>query len=292
MFRKRFRIRDLATAAFVFGTLLALNFGPAATATADSVKKVDSYDPSLDVYAYFDADGNLKSYHVYDKKGKHVFSKYFDNPNPEEGTTSPGDVGSREQLALQNASIKGILGSLTDPNVWESRVGKHQTGGGKGYVVVSNPGDHVTQGDGSGSSNGGSSSGNLFDEMEREKNTPHQGQGGGGYDGSGGSLGDYVKGLIKKGSQGDDDDNDDDGSAPPDPWAGLPGPPELVNPDPVSQGFVLVSPFGSSHGAQVGSVAKTRAAGQANAAFQLGAFGPSGAGRAAPRPTTALPPTR
>jgi len=130
-----------------------------------------------------------------------------------------------------------------------------------------------------------------FDEngepIHRNKGGGHVGSGSG-LDPNGGSMAGQLKDKAKKGKNGDDDDGSSDPTNGDGLFGGLPAPPEIVNPDPVSRGFVLVSPLGSPRGARAGSLAKARAAGPANAAFQLGAFGPAGAGRTAARPTAVL----
>lgn len=146
----------------------------------------------------YDKDGNLKAIYV-----------YMDNPNPEEGTTTPGDQDSRVRLALQNAPIIGIVGDLRDPQVEDSPLGQLLTGQGKGKAPAWNPSDVYYE---SGFGGGG---------------------GGGGFVPNGGSFGQQLKHMAKKGNKDDGDDDGDNGAKPGDVglWGpDMPGPPEIVNP--------------------------------------------------------------
>ncbi|MBC8874749.1 MAG: hypothetical protein H8E44_35465 [Planctomycetes bacterium] len=246
-----------------------------------------------------DAENNVDVIKVYKDGNLTTTYIFFHNPNPEEGAEpEPGDEHSKEALAKQKGKKLSDAEELKSDleKFEESPVGKSQTSKGKGYRVVSNPADEVTSGDGDGDSSDDSSA-DLFGSLKFEivKISPHEGQGAEGFDPTGESMSNYVKGLIKKGDQGDDG-----GDSTPPGWQATQWktiPPELAeifNPNPEegkTQGFLLMPAHAPASG-KAGHVAKKASSSLHQVLRGLGAFGPGGARPAAPRPPTAARPVR
>lgn len=154
------------------------------------------------------------------------------NPDPENGTTTPGDRSTQEALLKQ----QGGTGYLT-PFLEDTPLGAYLADHGIGIGPYHNPyGD-----DGEG---GLSPSGiRFYDPYEESLDI-----GGGGSLGSAlfhynaGSVGQQLKNNGPKKGTGGDDNGDGDGNSPP----GSPmfddfmvGPPELINPNPTIRSFRL-----------------------------------------------------
>lgn len=181
---------------------------------------VDGYEGwTFEVWDYDDAqllllykDGELKFAYV-----------MWDNPNPDTGTTQPGDFDSMIDLAKQ----KGGSGYL-NPSFWDTPLGGFLSNAGIGPANYHNP-----YGDNEG---GMSPSSSAFYDPESHVLIVG-GRGtliGSGFDPNGGPIGDQIVNLgRKKGSNNGDGDSDQD------PPQGTPfyddfmaGPPELINPNP------------------------------------------------------------
>lgn len=183
-------------------------------AAADYIKTYTDPDDGDYVQAVYDDNGNWKGSHLYDKDNVYQGSIYPEsNPSPESSSSGPkGDFASRMRLAMQNALLKGIIGGKTDVETfWSTPFGMALTrrGHGSPLAPIHLPGEAGYEGEGI-----------------------HGG--GGGFDPTGGSLAEQLKKRAKKGSKEDDDDEGGSGPTHGDePFGGLPGPPELVNPPPV-----------------------------------------------------------
>ena len=143
-----------------------------------------------------------------------------DNPNPDSGTTSPGDNEMRMSLLKQ----AGGLGYL-EPSWQKTPLGAALADKGPGHYH--NPSDDEDYGGVSPSKI------EFFDPRDVYEEMMTGGVSSGvNLDGNGGSLGGQLEDAIRRGTKGDNDDNDD-GARPSDGgfWGDdLPGPPELVNP--------------------------------------------------------------
>lgn len=174
-----------------------------------------SFSVKYEVTHWADVEGGVEidTYHVvvtFFKDGTEEFG--FINPNPEgDDYTTKGDKDSLEDLALQNAKIKGIIEGKRRELDPKSPLGKYLTSKGQGLDPVWNPSDVAGKE-------------NEFDSAV--------GNGGFGYDPNGGTLSEQLQ--KKKNKKGNKDDeggsNGDDPNAPFKPFGDLPGPPELVNP--------------------------------------------------------------
>jgi hypothetical protein len=202
---------------------LMLALGLAGSAWAD--KHVGSYGDS-------DGDGTTYKWDVYksddgsywylqtitDPDGTVWHSTGTINPDP---TGSSGDTGIDQQGMkdkLLNLKNKGRGDAMEADEFWGSPIGKGVTAKGGGIVPKWNP------------PNAGKT---------------HDFEGGkmGGLNPQEGSPGDQLKRKAKKGGGGggdgkddDGDDDDNEGAGRDDKWDGLPGPPELVNPNPDDSG--------------------------------------------------------
>jgi len=222
------------------------------------------------------------------------------NPNPEgDDQPEPGDEDSKEALAKQKGKKMSDAEEMKSDleKYEESPVGKAQTGKGKGYRVVSNPADEVTLGGGDGDSSDTSFT-DLLDKFKFDvaKVSPHAGQGAEGFDPNGESMGTYVRGLIKKGDQGDDG-----GDSTPPGWQAaqwkrvLPQLAEIYKPNPEEAkkpAFLLIPPAQAAAPGKAGHAAKKALPSLQQVLRGLGAFGPGGARPAAPRPPAAARPVR
>jgi len=245
-------------------------------ANAESKRIWAHYDADNDVYIEAWIHDGQDAYYVW-KNGSLKWVFIPGNPNPEDGDSSDsGDVESLIRLLEQLAG-----GGIARPEFWDTPAGQYLGNKGKGIDPYHNP---------NGDSGGGIVPGTGGGQKDPQENytSPAKWGGMGGFDGSGngGTIGDQLAILKQKGKKGngDDDDGDSDPTNGDGLFGGLPAPPEIVNPDPVSRGFVLVSPVGSSRGARAGRSARTGPPATANPALQLGAFGPIGA-----RPIGAAP---
>lgn len=155
------------------------------------------------------------------------------NPNPEgDGGTEPGDEKSRLNLALQKGGELIMTAEFTN-----TPLGKYLIGKGTGLVPVYQPSDDESGGPSTGMT--GTSLLDAKDQMETKlpagflADIP--------YDPNSGSVQEYFMSKLPKGpppetdTGGDDDgSNDKLGTDAGVLFGDLPGPPELVNPDPVT----------------------------------------------------------
>lgn len=175
---------------------------------------------------YAEKDGTWVEEWV-DKDGYHAWFFYVDyklvevewappgNPTPDDAGRDPGDLKTKIALAKQHgARIEKIATPFG-----KSPLGRQRLAHGEGLEPVYNPGDTGFEAEGVDGIGGGS---------------------GGGIDANGGSPVDQLKRHAKHGTN--DGGNGDDGSDLKPGDVGLfdddmPGPPELVNPNPVLRTF-------------------------------------------------------
>ena len=181
----------------------------------DGKTHIVTKDDEADLWLYwrYNEDGYLEHLEVIPDAG---------NPNPEDGTTTPGDKETWKALLKQ----QGGTGYLT-PTWQDTPLGTFLADQSIG--PVHNPGEGDDEG-------GLSPSGISFkDPKDLANEVGGEGALGnpGGIDGNGGPIGGQIDNLLrKKGTNGSDDD-DDNGAKPSDGgfWGeDMPGPPELVNP--------------------------------------------------------------
>jgi hypothetical protein len=132
------------------------------------------------------------------------------NPGPDGDEGAPGDLGTLIQLLKQHGGRMALA-----PAFAKTPLGKRLTEQGKGIVPVHNPADlgfEDSYGEGYGSGGGFNPGGGTPQEQVKRKHAHGKGNGGKGDDGS--DLKATDVGLF-----------DDD----------MPGPPDLVNPNPVGK---------------------------------------------------------
>jgi hypothetical protein len=149
------------------------------------------------------------------------------NPNPDEGGVGKGDIESRIALAKQGGGGKWI----EERAFWDSPLGRHLAGKGKGPGPVINPGDDDVGG-GPGDPSLGKEK--LGGEALIIDHTGQLGSGkGGGFQPNSGSAGEQLKkpggpgGSGKKKKGNGDDDNKGSSGPPPGTYF---GPADLVDP--------------------------------------------------------------
>jgi len=201
------------------------------------------------------------------------------NPDPDDGTTTPGDLDSWKQLAKQKGG-----GGLQGPALSQTPLGKYLAGKGKGVGPHHNP---------NGDPDGGLSPSGIKFKNPMEDGFVPGGFGGAGvgFSPNGGPIREQLGTLKRKGKKNGGDDGSDGGKPEDvDLWGyGMPGPPELVNPDPGGgKSFVLLAPTPSSTPSGAPSAFQGLKPAEFQPQFQLGAFGSAGAGRTAARPTAVL----
>lgn len=152
---------------------------------------------------------------VYDENGNYDHSYILDGEDVDpDGNSTGSEADSIGDIV--NRIKKSVHGEVA-PNWEDGILGKMMTSHGKGKVPVWNPGDVVAfEADGVGG-------------------------GGGGFDPEGGSFLDQLMNAAKHshGNNGQNDDGSDDGVKPGDVglWDdAMPGPPPLVNPNPLAHG--------------------------------------------------------
>lgn len=197
---------------------LAISLGGAAAARADygwHLDKVDYFDDDGDwVEFWSDGEGHTLIFIIEDGETIGYLADGFDNPNPEEGSGSQDDwdhltdllkkhgAGLKRIVNLAGTPLGGVLlrgGHLIDPYHNPGDVGFEDTGGQGG-------------GGGGGFTPG---AGSPTEQLKR-----HAGKGNK-------STGDGEDGDdLKRGEVGLFDDD-------------MPGPPDIVNPNPVSRGYKL-----------------------------------------------------
>ncbi|MFQ5733819.1 MAG: hypothetical protein ACE5KM_17920, partial [Planctomycetaceae bacterium] len=261
--------RNLAFVARPLVAVMALSLFATPDAQADTVVYQKDED-GWTLVTYYNDEGKRTSAHVYDENDKWVASKYYDddNPNPDDGTTTPGDISSWKALLKQ----KG--GGMQEPGFEKTPLGRYLARKGKGIGPLHNP-----NGDDSG---GGPSPGNRLefeDPLDDALGTGigHLGSPGG-IDGNGGPIRGQLKNLGRKKGTGRDPAEGSGGGKPQDGglWGPeMPGPPELVNPNPARtsrDAFVLVPVTGGSSSGVSGSNMTPRS-GARTGNLNFGAFG-------------------
>lgn len=173
------------------------------------------------VLQWTDPESDVSYLEVFYKDGSKEYFVLI-NPDPTNGTTTPGDESTWGQLAKQ----KGGHGYLIP--VWQDTpLGQ--------FVGDKGPGNYYHPSDEDGGSGGLSPSKSSFfnpTDFAEEMYAGGGVAGGNGFDPNGGSVGSQLKGAIRRGNNGDDGDGDS-GGQPSDGglWDDdMPGPPELVNP--------------------------------------------------------------
>jgi hypothetical protein len=195
-----------------------------------------SADEDLYWYTYFSANGDSESEEIGNI-----------NPNPEDGTTTPGDWDSRLALLKQHGG-----NGMSGPALEETPLGMHLAGKGKGIGPLHNPSNEDAPGGQSPSNSSWWSDKDAFEQMMEGAGYPH----GPGFDGNGGPMGGQIRDALKRGKKGGGGDSGmkrSDGGF----WdENMPGPPELVNPATRKKSFTLMAPLtgsglgGSSKGIQ------------------------------------------
>lgn len=171
------------------------------------------FDYNKGITVFYGESGKV---YIFYEKGK-------GNPNPVDGTTSPGDYGSMEDLLKQ----QGGTGYL-QPEWQDTPLGEYL--GDQGVDPYHNPS--------TGDDSGGLSPSNIgFKTPEQLAEEVFAGGGVGSHDGyhsNGGSIGSQLGRAIRTGGSGGDGSSDDDVKPSVGGFWGeeMPGPPELVNPSP------------------------------------------------------------
>ena len=147
-------------------------------------------------------DGSSTVYYIYYNPG---------DPNPDDPSSGEkGDSSMRQQL------LKQLGGKLVmETPFGKTILGKELTASGQGLDPVWNPAD-------------------VANGFEHDGNGG--GSGGGGFDGTGGSIQSWLKNQAGKGGGSDADGDDPDKPGDVGIFGDeMPGPPELVNPNPVRE---------------------------------------------------------
>lgn len=241
--------------AVVFGTLSVCQDAHAQWGLVSSWSK-DNGD--VVIIAQDESDGSLWWFE-FDEDDNVIAAQHLgdDNPNPDDGTTSPGDKDTWAALLKQHG------GGISDPNVEKTPIGRYLAGKNKGINPVHNPSEDP---DGGPSPSGSTGFKDPKDDFYETGGEGHLGDAGG-IDGNGGSIGSQLEDLgRRKGTNKNDDGSNDakpeDGGL----WGPeMPGPPELVNPNPTrgaNKSFVLVPT----------SIMGTSSSGRATAATTTGSL--------------------
>ncbi len=213
-------------AATLFATLFAVFVVPGHQASADisHFKFLEDGDGIIE-YVY-DDDLNLKERVIYDDDWNILGIWYYGNPNPEDSSGNmKGDYDSAAALAKQNSELKGIVGGF-EYDWADTPIGRHRTGSGNGQIPAHNPNP--------GDSSGASTSPRPLSPPDLDPGSGSVGSGNGWFNPNSGSpAGQLKKNGKKRGNQGDGDDGGSDPTGGDGMFGDLPGPPELVNPNPV-----------------------------------------------------------
>lgn len=172
------------------------------------------FDADTGVGWYLGPDGESVWWGITSRDGSTtVYYQYYNpgNPNPEDPSSgNKGDSATLQQLLKQSGGRVEM--TVQFGKTW---LGQNLNASGSGLDPVWNPGDFAGGYQHDGYGGGGS---------------------GGGYDGTGGSIASWLKNQAGKGSGADDDgDNPDKPGDVGIFGEELPGPPELVNPNPTRQ---------------------------------------------------------
>jgi hypothetical protein len=210
----------------LFVTLFAVFVVNNQPASADISRFVFLEDGDGILEFVYDDELNLKGMVFYDEYWN-IYHIEFGNPNPEDASSGmKGDYDSAVSLAKQNSELKGIVGGI-EYDWANTPIGRHQTGSGKGKIPAHNPNPSDSE--------GASTPPRPLEPPDFDPGKGSVGGGSGWFDPNGGSpAGQLKKNGKKRGNQGDDDDGGSDPTGGDGMFGDLPGPPELVNPDPVS----------------------------------------------------------
>lgn len=182
-------------------------------------------DPDTGLKHYVVDVGNDEWVYAVVLDGEVVYAEEIElsgNPNPEDGTTTPGDEGMWKALLKQ----QGGTGYLT-PEFEDTPLGGILAGQGIGKGNYHNPGYDEVEGGLSPSSS------QFYNPKDFANEENYGGLGVGGFNFNGGPIGEQLKNGIRKNNGRDHSDDNDEG---PDvhPFFDdfMVGPPELINPNP------------------------------------------------------------
>ena len=207
----RSSVLALAGAGVLIGVAAFVGPNTAAAAEPGHPGDLVIWDADTGEAIWVDDNGNVYQGWIHDD-GKWEVIVYWlaspGNPTPDSPSSGEDDLNTRLALLKQQ-------GGAGEVPVDDSKtvLGKELTGRGEGLVPVWNPGDVMNE---------------SYDGMGGVGGIP-------GFDPNGGSFASQLKNAGKHGS--DDDDNGDDPDRPEDGgfWGDdMPGPPDLVNPNPVA----------------------------------------------------------
>ncbi len=180
------------------------------------------------VETVYDKEGNIVEQWFYDRYGTLQSGIFFDsNPNPDDSSSGmKGDYSSAVPLAKQNSELKGIVGGF-EYDWARTPIGRHRTGSGNGKIPAHNPNPD--------DDNGASTPPNPLKPPDFDPGSGFGGGSSGWFNPNSGSpAGQLKKHGKKRGNQGGGDDSGSDPTGGDGMFGDLPGPPELVNPNPVS----------------------------------------------------------
>ena len=211
--RPRLR-RGIVSAAFAafLGVAMFATLGSAQPAHADThIIEYHNEDGSV-IEIWQDNNGKLYAWGT-EADGEQWSYTFDDNPNPDDPSSSDGPMTPEKIKEM----IRKYAGEMSKPEeeFWDNFIGKYMSGNGDGLIPHYNPSD----------------SGQAYDDGTGA---------GGGFDGNGGDILDQMRGHGSGGASGGQDKGEhaDDTYGTETPKDGMyeddmPGPPELINPNPV-----------------------------------------------------------